>query len=370
VALKYSGTEVPLPVGSLDIFGVSLDTGWGMVELFGDEHFAAIALLFGGALGMLIAILAGVGVVLRPAVTSPGYRALTHWMPMAVAAVVCAGLGHPEMGIGIALGTSVAVLSSVVGFVGLAGTMETIPARAGRLWALLPVATLLTFAVGFQGNVGPFEALMLAAEGTLVLSVWVDERTHGGWAGDAKQEITRGREGTLWGWRVSQYIVALSLAGVAAWAATRGAEQLSRYDLRYSTNALAATLLSVALALPMVGTGMGLAGEGRTWVSLTAQVGVVFLNLCVLLPIVILIPEIAHWVAAKGMAAAATQPMWQPVVFPRLNWRLDSLATVILSLMFFAMSSGRLKLDRRLAGGLIMGYCAYLMAMLVADMRG
>ncbi|MGE5610223.1 MAG: hypothetical protein ACM359_13295 [Bacillota bacterium] len=354
-----------------------------MVELFGDDRLVAIALLFGGALGMLVSILAGVGVAVRPMGVAPGYRALTHWMPIGVVAVVCAALGHPEMGIGIVLGTSVAMLSGVAGFVGLAGAMGTIPPRAGRLWAMLPVATLLAFAVGFRGQVGAFEAIILAAEGMLVLRVWVDEREYGRWVGGeesvggsgeslaagAKREVVE-EERAFWGWRASQYGVALALAGVAAWAATRGAEQLSQHDLRYSTNTLAATLLSVALALPMVGTGVGLAGEGRTWVSLTAQVGVVFLNLFALLPIVILIPAASHWVAAKGLTVAATQPVWEMTLFPRLNWRLDALAGVILSLMFVPMSSGRLKLDRRLAGGLVVGYCVYLVVMLVGDMRG
>jgi len=330
----------------------------------GMDSLVAVLLVLGGAIALLIAVLAGVGWFFSSAELSPGRRAIGHWLPVAATAVVATLLGHAEMGFGVVFGTSVAAMSAVAGFVMLAGPAGTIPARAGRVWALLPAATTLAFAIGFRGNVGLFEAAVLAIQGVLVLGVWTDWREAGRWVEQAAVEAAP-RRGQARGMRVIHITAALVLCVVAAWAATRGAEQLSRLDVRYSTSAIAATFLSVALVMPMIGTGVPPASRACGWSPLTAQVGVVYLNLCLLLPLVIVIARLMAW-----GGAASTQGPTNMVIFPRLTWRIDALAGVVLSLVFMALSAGRLKTDRQLAGGLVIGYCMYLLCVMAADMRG
>ncbi|MCY2951272.1 MAG: hypothetical protein NTU53_04750 [Planctomycetota bacterium] len=338
------------------------DMGEGVLE---SANVRAVVLLFGGAVGLLVAVLGGLGAMAGASEGSPGRRAVAHWLPIGVMAMVATLLGHSDMGMGVVFGTSVAALSGVAGLVVMSGTVEVLPTGAGRVWALLPAATILAFMAGFQGKVGVFEAIVLLLEGMLVMGVWVGEAEKRGMG-----ERESGRMGGGW-MRWGMMVAVMGVAVVSAWAATRGAEELSRRGARYSSGVIAGTLLSVALVMPMVGTGVPLAGEGRAWVALTAQVGVVYLNLCVLLPMVIVTAGAAAWVARHvARDAATTQSVWGAVIFPRMAWRIDALGAVILSLVFMAAAGGRVRFDRRLAGGLIFGYFVYLLIVLGASARG
>jgi hypothetical protein len=65
-----------------------------------------------------------------------------------------------------------------------------------------------------------------------------------------------------------------------------------------------------------------------------------------------------------------TQPIWRDVLFPRIAWRVDLVAMMILSLLFVAAATGKVRLDKRLCGWLIMGYCVYLVAIMLMTARG
>ncbi|MGA2498667.1 MAG: hypothetical protein ABSH20_13055 [Tepidisphaeraceae bacterium] len=55
------------------------------------------------------------------------------------------------------------------------------------------------------------------------------------------------------------------------------------------------------------------------------------------------------------------------VLYPRVAWRLDTVVLLILTLLFVPAAGGKLRLDWRLAPWLILGYCAYLLSILVAS---
>jgi len=167
--------------------------------------------------------------------------------------------------------------------------------------------------------------------------------------------------------QAAQIGLALALAVLGAWLATRGAVDLAQQNRRLSAIAIAATLVSVALALPMASLGAILAANKQTWIPLTAQVGVVYLNLCVLMPLVILLNSAAGMVA-RYIKAPTTQSMWAAVAFPRVSWRIDSVGLVILSLVFVAAAAGRIRFNRRVAASLIIAYCVYLMCVAAMSM--
>jgi Ca2+/Na+ antiporter len=332
----------------------------------------AILLLAGGVVGLLIGVLAGETPGLAAAGRSPGRRAIVYWLPIAVAAVVCTLLGHVEMGIGLAFGTSVAALSAVAGFVALAGPMGDLPAAAARAWSFLPVAALLAFAIGFKAQVGPLAALALLIQGVLVGMIWPRDLS----ANDQPTLFAAETSSARTSRRALVYLLetlpALALVVVAAWAATRGAAGLSHRDVRYSANTIATTLLSVALAMPLIGMGTPPAAEGRAWSPLTSHVGLVYLNLCLLLPLLILLSGLLHHVPSLSPATAPATlqatPPWTSVLYPRITWRIDALAALILSLLYVPVSAGRLKLDPRLGGWLILAYAIYLLASITAGL--
>jgi hypothetical protein len=355
------------------------------------ESDAAVLLLFGGAVGLLVSVLVVTRVIVGEKDVRPGRRAMAHWAPVAVMGVVAAVLGHPEIGLGVAFGTSVAALSTIVGFLGISATVDVIPPRARRIWTFLPVVTTLAFVIGFRGQLGLVEAIILAAQGALALLVWED-------AGEAWEESGAEPQRPS-GTTIAMAVAALLLTAVAAWAATRGAEDLSQKDMRYPTGLLASTIISVVLIMPMIGTGVPLAVGGKAWSPITAQVGLVLLNLCVLVPVVIVLPLLMEKAGvgvgsatrpAVGMsspstapattraATQATQPALEeePVagprtlLYPRTIWRIDAVTLLILSLVLLPIAMGRFKLDKQVAGWLIVTYCVYLLSVLIVNARG
>ena len=358
------------------------------------ESDGAVYLLFGGAVGLLVSVLVVTRVLVGERDARPGVRAVSHWLPIAVLGLVSALLGHPEIGLGVAFGTSVAALSTIVGFLGISGSVDVIPPRARRIWTFLPVATMLAFVVGFRGQLTLVEAIILAAQGALALLIWEDPGDP--WEGEgtvASAERPRlSRSGIV------MAVAALALTAVAAWAATRGAEELSRKDVRYPTGLLAATIISVVLIMPMIGTGVPLAAEGKAWSPITAQVGLVFLNLCVLVPIVIVVPLLMAKVmpatavptgaatmpaavpsttratTTQSVTQAPTEEVAQPaapiLLYPRTVWRIDAITLMMLSLVLLPIALGRFKLDKQVAGWLIVAYCVYLLSVLIANAKG
>jgi hypothetical protein len=88
------------------------------------------------------------------------------------------------------------------------------------------------------------------------------------------------------------------------------------------------------------------------------------LNFTVLLPATILLR-----ILMRAMSRPTTAPtsgfVIEPFLYPRLSWRIDAVAILILSLLLVPIAEGKFRLDRRLGGWLIFAYCVYLMTTLV-----
>jgi hypothetical protein len=114
----------------------------------------------------------------------------------------------------------------------------------------------------------------------------------------------------------------------------------------------------------MISTGIPLVVAGRPGQAITSQIGVVLLNLCGLVPgIVALWSAVNRYKSLRqwlGISAPLTD-----LPFPGALRRIDLAALVVLSIVLLGAATGMLKLSRRLGAALVLGYCAYLVAVLV-----
>lgn len=299
--------------------------------------------------------------------TSPGRRALIHWLPIAVAVLLARALGSWEIAIGLIFGTSVAVMSTVLGSVSTVAPVGPAPANWKRLWPFTLAAAMIVFISGFNGLLNWKHGIALIVEGIALLSLWQDSAGEHEWVeptGLRAQDLAPA--GLEWGSMFA--CVVFAMAG--AYAATLGAGGVQQGRFHLSGGTVSATLLSLVLAGPMAQGDRRLAAAGASWVAATAQFGVVLLNLCVLFPIMALVPyatAFARFVRGSHHSAldwSAYAP--QLTAFPLAVWRIDAVVLVILSLIVLPVAMGKWNLAREEGVVLIVGYCIYLTAVTVA----
>jgi Ca2+/Na+ antiporter len=326
-----------------------------MPGFFEEPKQQAVTLLFLGGMGLLVSVMFAARAMQFEQDGTPTRRIFAHWLPIVAAVLFVTGMGFGEMAVSIIFGTSVALLSVVSGFVVLAGPLMEVPNGPRRLWPFLPVLATLVFVLGLRGTLGFFEVTALVIQGLLLLLLWGSSK---------RTSVEAPNPYPTRPLQIIGLICAMALAAVAAWAGTRGARTLSQLDIRYPSAVIAATLLSIALALPMVSSGVLAASEGRTALALGAQVGIVMLNFTVLLPVTILL-RIFLTAVNRPTTAPTSGFMIEPFLYPRLSWRIDAVALLILSLLLVPIAEGKFRLDRTLGGWLIFAYCVYLMTTLL-----
>ncbi len=327
-----------------------------MPGLLSEPRQQAVLLLLLGGIGLLGSVMFAARVIQFEQDSTPTRRILAHWLPIVAAVLFATILGYGEMAVAMIFGTSVALLSVVSGFVVMAGPLDEVPNQPRRLWPFLPVLATLVFVLGLRGTLGIFEVTALIIQGLLLLLLW---------GGSRESSAPSATVSPMRPLQVFGLLVAMSLAAVAAWAGTRGAASLAQLDIRYPGAVIAATLLSIALALPMVSSGVLTASEGRTAIPISAQVSIVMLNFTVLLPATILLRLSIKFMTTVPTAFPTTQITIAPFLYPRLSWRIDAIALLILSLLLVPIAEGKFRLDRRLGGWLIFAYCVYLMTTLL-----
>ena len=337
-----------------------------MMGLFSEPRSQAVFVLIAGSAGLLTAVLLLARTLFSELESAPTRRTIAHALPIGVTVVIASLLGQTHIAIALIFGSSVAALSAVVGFVTFAGPVQGAPPFSQRLWSFLPVPMVLVFVLGMQGRLGVFEAGVLLGQGILVALIWPlgrdDSVMDAGFA--ATPEQAPASSNVL---ATVLTIVALALlSAVAAWAAVRGAQRLHLADVRYPSAVMAATLLSVVLTMPMVSTGVPVAVAGRGWAAITSQIGVALINLCIFLPLAVLIPMLMKVIRAVG---TTTQVSLDAITYPRVAWRIDAMALLILSLLYVPASDGRLRLGRGVAIGLIVLYSAYILGALIVGSR-
>jgi hypothetical protein len=251
--------------------------------------------------------------------------------------------------LGLVFGCSVASMSNVIGFITLSTPLHKVPADQRALWRLLPVVTLLVFVVGLRGYLGLLDAALLGTQGLILL-----------WLAKAPAHAV-GSAMTHSGRRIMAGTVLAAGAVVAAWAALGGAVAFSQSDPMYTPGVIAVTLLSIVLVLPMIGGGLPPAWMGSPAQAVHAQVLLMVLNLCLLLPLLIVLWKLTHGVSALAQRLGLEEGV--QLLLPRTLWRIDSLGLVGLSLVVMATSTV-MPIGRRGGAVLVFAYGLYIVSTL------
>jgi len=348
------------------------------------EHIGLL-LVIGAAIAWYIATRAMVD-AMTPAEDDPApvRRAFAHWLPVAVTAVWAIVRGQPQLAIGLVFATSVASLSLVSGMVLVMSSdseRAPVPTRWRRIWPFVLPAAMLTWLAGFSGQLTWLHALVLVIEGAVVLMVWTDpprEASNGPLAVTSpalslpteRSERSERRPVLL----ILQFVLAFSLIALGAWAATRAAVHVSHEVRMLTPGLIAATMLSPALVLPMLGTGTDLARRGLSGAAMTTHVAFALLNLCLLLPLIVILFHITTaWPSLTfGSVAEITKAFrdaTQTFPFPIAVWRVDSVIIAVLGFLLLPAALGRWALGRAEGIGLTVGYCLYLILTTTAAYR-
>jgi hypothetical protein len=339
----------------LDLFG------WGRLLLL-----IGAALLYVASRAAVDALSGG-----RP---SPGWRAVGHWIPIAATALVAMALRRADLAISIVFATSVGCLSLVVGSIAIVSPDEEAPPTFRRLWPFALPAALLVLLTGFAGQFSWHAALLLLIEGCALLFAWKELSL----AGDASLAVGEvdAPPVTRQGWRklwAVNLVLSICLALIGAVAGIFGARHISRDLPQISDMAGVVAVLGPLLVLPMLTGGAGLAQKRRAWAATTAGVGVVLLNLCLLLPVLIVLwypMNAVHWNSAGAWHLQMSSLMSVPAMpFAWVTWRLDNVVLVLLAFMLVPVSLGRWRLQRAEGFTLIVLYGVYVLMEAAGSMR-
>lgn len=353
----------------------------GLAIEFG--RHADLALLLIG-LGLLyVASRAAVDALVTKNDPSPGWRAVGHHIPIAAVAVAGLCMREPMLSIGALFGASVASLSLGCGSVAVTAE-HRIDALPGwrRTWPFVIVVAMLGMLAGLSGTLTLADAGIFLVEGVALWLLWGEQNN--------PKEGRRAIRPVL-------LTLSIVLAGVGAWAASRGAVEMSRAAQSVTIGTVAATMLGPMLVLPMLGSGAAMTARGAGGAAVTSQVGVVLLSLCFWLPVVIGVTyaqasahknlssiQSATRPATTPAIAPATVPTTEPspdldsgsdilpqptLVFPVVVWRVDTVVLLVLGLILLPAAIGRWPLERRDGLIMLLIYVAYLMVSAAAGRR-
>jgi hypothetical protein len=285
----------------------------------------------------------------------PLLRAVAHWLPIAALALFCVWSNRPEVAVTILFATSVAALSLVLGILILSGASGEASTESRRPWALIAPVALMTFLAGFKGHFTATHALMFLIEGAAVAYLMSSPLGRSGPA----PVIGPPREALL---RAVQFLLAIAVALLGAWLGAITTDRMASTAHFLSRGFVSAAMLSPALMLPMIGTGTELVHQGRSQTAVSSLVALVLLNLCLLLPIVILFALIVTARANMSLNVPFQAALLEakPLFFPMSAWRIDNVFLIVLGLALVPISIGRWKLARTEGIFALLVYAFYL----------
>ncbi len=346
------------------------DTMAEHLDLFGWSRY----LLLIGAVLLYVASRAGVD-ALSGSRTSPGRRAVGYWIPIAATALTAMAFHRADLAISIVFATSVGCLSLLVGSMSIVSPdTDTTPPAFRRLWPFALPAALLALLVGFSGQFTWQQALVLLIEGVALLFAWKELSVTGDTvvAVGEVDPVSVAKSG-LRKLSVVNLTLCVCLAIVGAVAGIWGAEHISRDLPQISDMASVVAVLGPLLVLPMLTGGAALAQKKRAWVAMTSGVGVVLLNLCLLLPVLILLWYPVNAVHLDGSAflhlRLSSLRSIAPMPFAWVTWRLDNVVLVLLAFILVPVSMGRWRLQRTEGLTLIVLYGVYVLMEAAGSMR-
>jgi Ca2+/Na+ antiporter len=282
----------------------------------------------------------------------PGVRAFLCWIPIAAAAIAAVVMHHADAAITIVFCTSVAILSLIQGFILLISPRDETPTAYRRLWPFVIPATLAPLLAGFSTDLQWIHALIFLCLGAALFLAWTEiKRTS---PKPTNLPIPVGKlNGFLW-------IVLVALGAIGA---TRGALRAAG-DLPYpASNVVVLAILGPLLVMPLIIRSSSLAQRQEAWAATSTGVGVVLLNLCLLLPIVILL---RYRIEASSWATLAQVP---PLVFPLITWRVDNVILLLLAFVLLPAALERWRLGRAEGLTLLGLYVVYLLMEVAAVLQ-
>jgi len=272
-----------------------------------------------------------------------------------------------DMAVSIIFASSVGCLSLLVGSICIVKPSFDAPEPYRRFWPLALPAGLLTLLAGFAGSLSWRQSLMFFIEGAALFFAWQEL--------SARQTViptdvnvaakTKPQPPAL-RWAIVAVCILLSIVGAIA--GILGAERISQEIFTISDIAIVVAVLGPLLVLPMLLSGAQLAQSDRGWAAITSAVIIVMLNMCILLPIVVLMwypvqnPDgVAS--AIQGLAHA------QPLPFSWVTWRVDNVILVLLAFTLLPASLGRWRMGRPEGFTLIALYAVYVLMEAAGNMR-
>jgi hypothetical protein len=372
-----------------------------------------IVFLFAGSgLVLYIAARAGVDAITDAADPQPGRMALAHWMPIAWTALIATIAGRSEIGIGVALASSVAAMGLALGVLLCVSPDGEWNLRRTAAWPFVLPAGVLALIAGFSGALNWLHALFLLLLGACVRSVWVGRSTTpdpmplaaiasgpsasrpggfpvtgpaGSWAAIAHPSVsvliadpppvaapvappTR----PLRRYWLAQLLLAVAIGAVGGWLGYKATIHADERTRVATSGLISLAVLSPLLILPMLGTGAVAAHHGKLGAAMASIVALVLLNLCLLVPLVVA----AHYVNQLTLAWPGGARTWEamaenlkPMPYPLPAWRIDTVLLIVLGLLLIPVSLGRWRLGRIEGLGLTFVYAAYLIVSTILTVR-
>jgi hypothetical protein len=322
------------------------------------DYSAGLPLIVAAGLSMYIASKALADAWGGSAPTA-GRLAVGQWLPIAILAIAAVVTHRRPLAIGVVFSTSIACLSLATGAVCFLG-LPSMPAGARKSWAMLLPAALLAFLAGFRASISLFNAAAIALQGVCILLLWNDRTDP---APGPKPKPAAGR-GMLF--RAAQTLIGLMLAAVGSWFAMHGIDRVAEGTEFASTGLLTTTLLSPLLVLPIIGSGTELAQHDDAALAVASQVGVSLLNICALLPILVLVSAVQQMLALQSWSTDGLTGF----PFPLAVWRVDVVILIALGLFMIPVAIGKWSISKTQGAGLMLGYVIYLgLSILISVLR-
>jgi Ca2+/Na+ antiporter len=201
---------------------------------------------------------------------------------------------------------------------------------------------------------------MLLALGSAILAVWLESPETPETAGPASEPRPPSGQAMVIMLLAVAFIIlggVLAVRGTLAACAVRDPGNRMIYP-----GTLAATILSPLLILPTLGTASSVAQRGHTGRAVTALVGTVLLNLCLLLPIAILLWHLrpGDWRFDFTKAFNVRWDRSHSLPFDTAAWQIETVSLVVLGFGLVPVSMGRWMLGRVESTLLILAYGAYV----------
>lgn len=330
-------------------------------------------LLMCGAVALYVCARAGAD-ALGP---GPGRRALALWWPMALTAGVFAAYDQALVGIGLVFAATVSSLGLAQGLVLALGGgtgQQAVSPEQRRLWMLPMPVVLLYLVAGFGGRFSGWMAIFLLVQGLAMALVFVDRlrQEPRGLAEAMRAALAEPKRARRWAWgRCAEGTLAVVVGVAGALLAVAGVLELERaptsqVGATMTAAFTAATLLAPLLALPMIGSAMGEMAHGKVEEATTSHVGVALLNLCLLIPLLVL--SWYAWPGRRGLMLDLEAPL-ELLSFPGGMWRVDVVVLVVLSLAMWPAALGRWVFSRVEGLFLVTLYAGYLLLLTLTGAR-